>query len=50
MTKSKYMKVKENIKISGKHVHVIYTPYTPLSYSKTGVYRGIHILFLSKTL
>ena len=29
------------------HVRVTYTPYTPLSYSKTGVFRGIHFfLFL----
>ena len=33
--------------ISSKHVRVMNTPYTPLLYSKNGVYRGIHFfLFL----
>ena len=27
---------------SREHVRVLQTPYTPLAYSKTGVYRGIH--------
>ena len=27
---------------SRKQVHVMKTPYTPLLYSKTGVYRGDH--------
>ena len=31
---------------SGKHFRVIYTPYTPLLYSKTGIYRGIHYFLI----
>ena len=31
--------------ISREHVRVLQNPYTPLVYSKTGVYRGIRILF-----
>ena len=31
---------------SGKHVRAIYTPYTPLLYSKTGVCRGIPIFLI----
>ena len=27
---------------SCKHVRIMNTPYTPLLYSQTGVYRGIH--------
>ena len=36
---------------SRKHTHIILTPKTPLLYSKTGVYRGIHYFsyFCSKT-
>ena len=31
---------------SGKHIPAIYTPYTPLLYSKTGVCRGIPIFLI----
>ena len=31
---------------SGKHVRVMYTPRTPLLYSKTGVFRGIPIFLI----
>ena len=31
---------------SGKHVCEMYTPHTPLLYSKTGVIRGIHIFLI----
>ena len=34
------------INASGKHVRVIYTPYAPLLYSKTGVCRGIPIFLI----
>ena len=36
---------------SRKHAYIILTPLTPLLYSKTGVYRGIHYCsyFCSKT-
>ena len=27
---------------SRKHAYIILTPYTPLLYSKTGVYKGIY--------
>ena len=31
---------------SCKHVREMYTPYTPLLYSETGVYRGIHYFLI----
>ena len=33
-------------KTSRKQVRVTNTPYTPLLYSITGVYRGVHFLFI----
>ena len=31
---------------SGKHVHIMFTPHTPLLYCKTGVCRGIAIFLI----
>ena len=41
------LKIYVSIRISSqKHVRVMYTPYTPLLYSNTGVCRGIHIFLI----